>query len=235
MPRFSSAFVVAAIAAAAVAPYVPTLKAQQPPGPQAPRPVPPGAPTFELLPGQPPPDDIGGPPLGRPDPGHGELERFGSVPAPEGIKAGEEGARRFKEVVDDMLTRKPSVTVPAGPEVRRLLAERYEAAVAAFREDWGDFNEGRLGREVMIDDMNRICDAAAEMHATAGEDVPLLEINFSFALEAEKLEESAMKIGRSTPSDRAKARYRRLDAEVRLARAKASTRLPAPSKATPNR
>jgi hypothetical protein len=121
-----------------------------------------------------------------------------------------------------LLSAEPLRENPDDDEMRKLLKERYNAALGEARHSYalegvlcgGDNQDYRYGS------WKRVLQAGLEAYDGPAEKVALLRDYLQLTKEAEQLEELRYKVGRCKIDHVHRARYERLDAELRLLLAK---------------
>ncbi len=121
-----------------------------------------------------------------------------------------------------LLSAEPLRANPGDDEMRKLLKERYNAALGEARHSYelqgvlcgGDNQDYRYGS------WKRVLQAGLEACDGPAEKVALLRDYLQLAKEAEQKEEERYMVGRCTIGHVHRARYERLDAELRLLLAK---------------
>ena len=129
---------------------------------------------------------------------------------------------------DDKLEKELSVRFPfkavkveAGDdELRRLLKERYNAAVGELHDRTKEFLAGRGTLEYLFDAHRRLTRAGLEVYEKPADRVALLQKNLDQAKEVEKVNQARFDAGRIASQDLHRSRYFRLDAEIELLRAR---------------
>src|SRR5262249_46245 len=126
-----------------------------------------------------------------------------------------------------LLSAKPAQAEPSDDELRKLLKARYNAALAEAKK-FHEFRELASNTAVellpnahgMYGRWQRLLHAALELYQKPTEKIALLDQYLDMTKDAEKIEQARFDAGRSRIDDLQRARYERLDAEIRLLRAK---------------
>ena len=126
-----------------------------------------------------------------------------------------------------LVSAKPLPPVPGEDESRKLLREKRNEAVAAARSSYEEFMKGRGRSDDMYRSCQRVVEAGLELCATPAEKVALLTQLVEVMAEVDKDMQSRHAVARASAGDVHRARYERLDAEVRLLRAKRDAERPA--------
>jgi hypothetical protein len=126
-----------------------------------------------------------------------------------------------------LLSAKPLPPVPGEDESRKLLREKRNEAVAAARGSYEEFLKGRGDTDDVYRSCQRVVGAELELSATPAERVALLKQLVEAMTEVEKVLQSWRALRRVRDADVHRARYERLDAEIRLLRAKRDAEPPA--------
>lgn len=119
-----------------------------------------------------------------------------------------------------ILTAKPRQPGEKDDDLRKLLVARYNAAVAEIAAFYRDFLKGRGTFETFVPAAQRLVESGIELSDTPAEQIALREQFLELAKEVEKNQLACHEAGRIPDSEVAQARYLRLDAEIRLLRAK---------------
>lgn len=125
-----------------------------------------------------------------------------------------------------ILTAKPLKPEPGDDELRKLLKDRYNAAATELHERYADWLVGRLMNNTLTDCAQRLLTAGLELSDKSADQVALLTDFVALAKEAEKLTQAHFDSGRRGRGDLEQIRYFRMDAEIRLLRAKAKQKVP---------
>ena len=133
------------------------------------------------------------------------------------------GRGREENKAPALLTEKPVAADGADP-LRKLLVERYNAALAEVQKRYQaafGVQNGITDVELLGRAADRLLKAGLELAGTPAERVTRHERHVELARHLEKLAEAANRAGVSkSPADAEVARYYRADAEIGLLRAK---------------
>jgi hypothetical protein len=119
-----------------------------------------------------------------------------------------------------ILTTEPLKEDPKDDELRKLLKARYNAAVAEMKARFKEFEAGRGRVDSMLGASKRLLESGLELSAGPNDRIKLLEQFLEMAKEAERIKQVLVDEGREAPTELHEARYLRIDAEIRLLRAK---------------
>jgi hypothetical protein len=119
-----------------------------------------------------------------------------------------------------LLSAKRLQPVPGEGESRKLLREKRNEAVAAAKGSYEEFMKGRGRMDDMYRSCQRVVEAGLELCATPAEKVALLTQFVDVVAEVEQEMQTRHATARASRGDVHRARYERLDGEVRLLRAK---------------
>ena len=119
-----------------------------------------------------------------------------------------------------LVAAKPIKEDPKDDELRKLLKARHNEAVAEMKARYQEFLAGRATFDVVAEVAQRLVQSGLEVSDQPAERVALLTQYLEVTTEVEKI--AQLRVGAATVSvtELHKARYHRLDAEIRLHRAK---------------
>ena len=133
-----------------------------------------------------------------------------------------------EEKLPKILTAKPLKPGPKDDELRRLLIERYNSAVAEMQARYQEFLAGKGTLEIFAVGGKRLVESALELNEKQADQVSLLEQYLELIREIEKINVSMFEAGRIPKSELELAHYLRIDAEIKLLRAKRKGNPPKP-------
>jgi hypothetical protein len=115
---------------------------------------------------------------------------------------------------------KPIPPAAGDDELRKLLKERYNAAVAELGGRYQMFLAGRGTFDSLFDGARRVVHAGLELHDKPADQIALLTGYVELARKIEKINQARDEAGRIMRQELDYARYMRADAEIQLLRAK---------------
>jgi hypothetical protein len=135
------------------------------------------------------------------------------------------GAAAVGRAADDdklpaVLDNKPLEPAKGDDEERKLLKERYNAALRELQARFHVFEAGMGALETLFDAAKRVLDSELELCLKPAERVGVREKYLELARAVEKIQQARFDAGRAGVADVEQARYLRLDAELQLLRAK---------------
>jgi hypothetical protein len=119
------------------------------------------------------------------------------------------------------LASEPLKPAPGDDAVKKLLKDRYNTALDLLKIQMARFAAGRENRTVssLVDAMDQILRARRELTDKPADLIPLLEVRFELARDAESQAEALYRTGGLIgPADLPAARIVRIDAEIDLLR-----------------
>jgi hypothetical protein len=119
-----------------------------------------------------------------------------------------------------ILSAKPLEIKGADGELRRLMKERYNAAVQGARGRWQEFLAGRCSLDGLLPSARQVLDAGLPLNDRAADRIALLAQFAELARDVEKVAQARHQAGQIPITEAAQARYLRLDAEIRLLQAR---------------
>jgi hypothetical protein len=120
-----------------------------------------------------------------------------------------------------LLTAKPVKEDPKDDELRKLLKARYNDAVGEMKVLSKMYREGRAGTDALLNEAGqRLVRAGLELYDKPAERVALLTQYVELTMLVEKVVQGRYDTGQPVARELHRARYQRLDAEIRLLRAK---------------
>lgn len=139
---------------------------------------------------------------------------------------GEPASRRSEVKFPAFLSAKPLQPDPKDDELRKLLKERYNAALAEAR-DYYAYEQLVNGRPWLLDGpdaeyarWNRLVDSGLELCDKPADKVALLTKYLELAKDTELVEKLRSEAGERRAGSYQRAKFERLQAEIRLLRAK---------------
>jgi hypothetical protein len=129
-------------------------------------------------------------------------------------------AARDEDKLPAVLENKPLEPAKGDDEERKLLKERYNAALAELRARYQRFEAGNDTLDALFDAARRVLDSELELCGKAAERVAVREKYLELAREVEKIQQARVDAGRAGAQDLEQARYLRIDAQLQLLRAK---------------
>jgi hypothetical protein len=136
-------------------------------------------------------------------------------------------ADKFEVKYPALLSAKPRPEAPGDDEPRKLLKARYNAALAAARDEYAFEEFVKHRGPSQLDDpdgryawLKRFVDAGLDLCDTPAEKVAILANYLEVTKELERLEKVRYEAGRSGVGSFERTRYERLDAEIQLLRAR---------------
>jgi hypothetical protein len=109
---------------------------------------------------------------------------------------------------------------PKDSPLCKLLKERFNEALAETKFRYEEVEAGRALLDKVFDCYQRLVRAGLEAADTPAERVALLKQNVDLAREIEKIVALQVEVGKATQPELHRARFLRLDAEIRLLRAR---------------
>jgi hypothetical protein len=125
-----------------------------------------------------------------------------------------------KDKLPAILKAKPVQPGPRDSALRKLLVARFNAAVAEVQSLHEEYTAGKIRLDEMFDATRRVLDSDQELYDRPADRLRLLEQYLEVAREVERIAELRHEGGKSPASERERARYYRLDAEIRVLRAR---------------
>jgi RNA polymerase sigma factor (sigma-70 family) len=159
-------------------------------------------------------------------PGPPTAAQQGAAPAPGDDKPGpgEAAAPRAddepKEFEVALVKRKPLAADPKDDELRKLLKERFNAALGEVQAAHERVLAGQIGAEGLFDATSRLKHAGLEVFDEPKKQIALLEQFVELAKEVERIIDLREQAGRATVEEVQRVRYFRIDAEIALLRLK---------------
>jgi hypothetical protein len=139
---------------------------------------------------------------------------FGAFPAARA----DEPPAPDKDKLPAILRAKPVQPGPRDGALRKLLVARFNAAVAEVQSLHEEYTAGRIRVDEMFDAARRGLDSGQELYERPADRLRLFEQSLEVAREVERIAEARHGGGKSPASERERARYHRLDAEIRVLR-----------------
>jgi hypothetical protein len=130
-----------------------------------------------------------------------------------------------------ILTGKRLKAAAGDDELRRLLKERYNAALDEANAHWQQFLAGREPQEQLVGCFGRLRDAGLPVHEKVADRLAFQQAYVDLLREVEKISQAKYDAGRVPVAELYHARYLRLDAEIRLLQLRQD--LAPPKKKTP--
>jgi len=115
---------------------------------------------------------------------------------------------------------RPMKPASGDDELRRLLIDRYNAVVSEMQARYREFLAGRSAIDAFVDVAKRLVESGLEVYEKPAEQITLLEQFLELAKEAERIQKERLDANRIGVQDYEYNRYLRLDAEIKLLRAK---------------
>jgi RNA polymerase sigma factor (sigma-70 family) len=106
-------------------------------------------------------------------------------------------------------------------KIKALLRQRYDAARTQAESRLQEFNAGKGTLDFLIESLSQLCDAERELSDKKADQIAAMEKQVQVLTEVEKVNQARFDARRIPLMDMAQARFNRLDAEIRLERAKA--------------
>jgi RNA polymerase sigma factor (sigma-70 family) len=159
-------------------------------------------------------------------PGPPSPTQQGTPPAPGDDKPGAGGAAEPrpddepKEFEVELLKMKPLAADPKDDELRKLLKERFNAALQEVQALYQLVEAGKANVDSLADAGRRLVHAGLEVYDDPKEQVALLQKYVALAKEAERIVDLRQQVGRVGVDEMHRARYFRADAEITLLRLK---------------
>jgi len=159
-------------------------------------------------------------------PGPPSPTQQGTPPAPGDDKPGAGGAAEPrpddepKEFEVALLKMKPLETGPRDDDLYKLMAERFNAALAEVQSAHQRVVAGQIGPDGLFEATSRLKHAGLEVFADPKQRIKLLEDFVELAKEVERITDARQQAGRATVEEMQRVRYYRLDAEIALLRLK---------------
>jgi MoxR-like ATPase len=116
-------------------------------------------------------------------------------------------------------TVKPRITVPEG-HLRDLLVDRFDTSLRKLRAELGEYEKERIDFNELDRTFGQLRDSAEALSDKPADQIEFLELDLELARTIESHLVVDAKAGRCSRSDAEEARYHRLDAEIRLLKAK---------------
>jgi hypothetical protein len=119
-----------------------------------------------------------------------------------------------------ILAAKPLPEDPKDDALRKLLKARYNEAVAEMKDCFLEFQAGRTTIDSMLGASQRVQQAGLQLSSSPADRVKLLESFLEMAKEVERINQALVEAGKVRSAELHRARYVRIDTEIRLLRAK---------------
>jgi outer membrane protein TolC len=119
-----------------------------------------------------------------------------------------------------VLDAKPMEAAKGDDELHKLLTERYNAALDEARVRYRRYLGGNDSLNDLEHAARRLLDARLAFCTKEAERVPVYEQHLELARQVERLQKARHDAGQVSVADWDQARFRRLDLEIRLLRAK---------------
>jgi hypothetical protein len=119
-----------------------------------------------------------------------------------------------------LLTAKPLKEDPKDDELRKLLKARYNEAVGEVKGLYAMYTAGRGTLDSFVEAGQRLVHAGLELYDKPADKVALLTQFVELTKEAEKIAQARLDAAIVPITELRRARYQRLDAEIRLLRAR---------------
>jgi hypothetical protein len=119
-----------------------------------------------------------------------------------------------------VLDNKPLEPAKGDDEERKLLKERYNAALRELQSRFLIFEAGKGTLETLSDAAKRVLDSELELCVKPAERIGVREKYLELARVAEKVQQARRDAGNASIADLEQARYFRIDAELKLLREK---------------
>jgi hypothetical protein len=119
-----------------------------------------------------------------------------------------------------LLSAKALAALPGDDEPRKLLKAKYNEAAGEAKSCYQEYWRGDCSQDQLYGACKRLVQASLELTDKQAERVALLTRYVETTAAAEKIMQERFEVGRCSIGDVHRARYERLDAEIRLLRAK---------------
>jgi hypothetical protein len=119
-----------------------------------------------------------------------------------------------------LLSAKALAALPGDDEPRKLLKAKYNEAAGEAKSCYKEFLRGSFNRDELYGAYKRLVQAGLELADKQAERVELLARYVETTAEAEQIMQERFKVARGSIGDVHRARYERLDAEIRVLRAR---------------
>jgi outer membrane protein TolC len=124
------------------------------------------------------------------------------------------------EKMPAVLSAKPLKAEAGDDELRKLLKERYNAALEEMQARYAEFQAGRITLDMLHEAAQRVLDSQVALTDKPAEHVRIYEQQLELARDVERATQLHYDAGRKTIAELARARYVRLDVEIKLVVAK---------------
>jgi len=151
-------------------------------------------------------------------------------PLPDGARRKpDESEVAILKRIEEIISKRPVVTVPVDDEIRKLLIARYAIAVQRLKIYRAYYEEGQIGftMDRLLAAMPLIRGVQLELSENPPDHVPILELCVEGAKFAKGRAEHALKLGSGTTEEVAVAGYYLCSAEIDLLRTKRKLAQPA--------
>jgi len=125
-----------------------------------------------------------------------------------------------QEKLPSIFPAKPREPAAGDDELRKLLIARYNSAVNELKMRFQRYEFGQSSLDFMLETARRVADSELELSDKPADQILVCQKLFQFAKDVEKLTESQFRTGIAGTGNVEFARYWRLDAEIKLLKAK---------------
>jgi hypothetical protein len=134
--------------------------------------------------------------------------------------AGPRTARADDEKLPGFLEGKPKTLEKGDDEVRKLLKERYNAALSEVQARYEQYLAGKYTLDALYDAGGRLLKSELELCTKPAERVAVRQKYLEMTKDAEKVAAARFDAGRIDLAEMEFTRYQRLDAEIQLLKEK---------------
>jgi hypothetical protein len=124
------------------------------------------------------------------------------------------------EKLPPLLRRQPAAVADSDSALTKLLKERHNTAVEEVESLHKLFTQGNHSLIELAPAVDRLVDAACELQPDAKDRIAIREQHVEYLQTVEKMTQAQFQAGLAGRSDVLRARYERIDAEIRLLREK---------------
>jgi len=132
----------------------------------------------------------------------------------------EQPAEKPAENRPSIMMARPLKATSGDDQLRRLLIARYNSEVTEMQATVREFLAGRASYDLIADVAKRLVESSLEVYKKRADQIALLEQFLEITKKAERIQKQRFDQGRITLQDYEHSRNLRLDAEIKLLRAK---------------